>query len=510
VSALNVVPAAQTGEPNELKRNDWEGEHPLSEPEVTLYYKNVLADRIGPEHGISDAQLDELTGPTAEAVTKVNAARDAGQTPYRDLPYRDDYRDQVRAVAAEIAGCENFVVLGIGGSALGNIALQTALNPYLYNLDASQRTRTAPDGTQVTLPRLFVFDNIDPDQFGNFLEWIMPQLDRTVFNVISKSGQTAETAAQLLIVRKLLADRLGPAALRDHLVVTTDAKRGIFRPFADAQNLRSLLVPDGVGGRFSVLSPVGLLSAAVCGIDIDALAAGAAAMDARVKTPTLRDNPAALIAAIHWHYYQRGKPIHVMMPYAYALKGLSDWYRQLWAESLGKAHALDASEVHVGPTPVKALGTTDQHSQVQLYREGPNDKVFTFLHLEHFDRQDTVVMGPADGPLAQLDYLAGQTMARLFDSEKTATEYALMTDQRPCLTVRFDRVCPETVGQFFYLYEVATSITGRLFNINTYDQPAVELGKQATFALMGRRSDEYVDLAAKIDAKMRFDPAFCV
>ena len=257
-----------------------------------------------------------------------------------------------------------------------------------------------------------------------------------------------------------------------------------------------------------MLSPVGLLSAAVCGIDIEALLAGAAAMDQRVQSTELRDNPAGLIAAIHWHYYRRGKPIHVMMPYAYALKDLSDWYRQLWAESLGKSNGRDGTKVYIGPTPVKALGTTDQHSQVQLYREGPNDKVFTFLQIEDFNRD--VVMGPAGGTLADLDYLAGKSMAKLINSEKIATEYALLNDQRPCLTVRFDRVCPETVGQFFYLYEVATSIAGRLFDINTYDQPAVELGKKATFALMGRRGQEYEVMAKDIASKMEIDAEFMI
>ncbi len=483
-----------------------EREKALSEPRISLYWKNVLTEQIGEEHGISPAQLEGLEGPVAKAVEAVNATR--AETPYRDLPYRTEYRDEVRKIAGEVAGCENFVVLGIGGSALGNIALQTALNPYLYNVDAAQRQQTTTDKKTVRLPRLFVFDNVDPVQFGNFLDWVGPQLDRTVFNVVSKSGQTAETAAQLLVVRKLLLDRLGPKVLREHLVITTDAETGVLRPFARNQNLRSLVVPAGVGGRFSVLSPVGLLSAAVCGIDIDALLAGAAAMDERVKTPVLRDNPAALIAAIHWHYYKRSKRIHVMMPYAYALKDLSDWYRQLWAESLGKAEDWDGAKVHIGPTPIKALGATDQHSQVQLYREGPNDKVFTFLQVDQFERD--VVMGPAEGELADLDYLAGAGMAKLLNAEKTATEYALLEDQRPCLTVRFDRVCAETVGQFFYLYEVATSIAGRLFNINTYNQPAVELGKQATFALMGRKGETYEKLAKAITAKMRMDPGFVV
>ena len=195
-----------------------------------------------------------------------------------------------------------------------------------------------------------------------------------------------------------------------------------------------------------------------------------------------------------------------MMPYSYALKDLADWFRQLWAESLGKANALDGSKVHVGPTPIKALGTTDQHSQVQLYREGPNDKMFTFLQADNFDKKLTI--GPAPDCAPELGFLAGADMAELLNSEKRATEYALLTDKRPCLSIIFDKVNAYTIGQFIYLYEVTTSFAGALFGINTYDQPAVELGKEATFALMGR--PEYEQLAKQIKPLTEIDGDFLV
>jgi len=299
--------------------------------------------------------------------------RTDGKTPYRLLPYNERYPAEVKQLVSQLQDrCENFVVLGIGGSALGNIALQTALNPYMYNLDDAQRNGRA---------RLFVFDNVDPVQFGSFLDWVAGKLDKTIFNVISKSGRTVETAAQFMIVRQLLLDRLGPEALRNQVIATTDAKEGILRSISDEAGFRTLVVPEGVGGRFSVLSAVGLFGAAMCGIDIDSLLAGARDMDERVSCEEFYKNPAAIIAAINWHYYNHNKKISVMMPYSYALKDLADWYRQLWAESLGKAIDLNSNKVHIGPTPVKALGATDQHSQIQLYREGPNDKLFTFLQV---------------------------------------------------------------------------------------------------------------------------------
>lgn len=463
-----------------------------------------MADVIGDEHGITPEQLKDLAEKTAPLIQQLNKQRQGGETPYRDLPYKSQIAQQVKKLVKELKGrCENLVVFGIGGSALGNIAVQTALNPYMHNLDETQRKG----------PRLFVFDNVDPPQLVSFLDWLSDGLDKTIFNVISKSGRTSETAAQFLIIRQLLLDKLGPDGLRDQVVATTDSRQGTLRKIAEDSNLRCLEVPDGVGGRFTVLSAVGLFSAAMCGIDIDSLLAGARDMDARVKCEDFYKNPAAINAAINYHFYNRDKKISVMMPYSYALKDLSDWYRQLWAESLGKMKDLDGNDVHIGPTPVKALGTTDQHSQVQLYREGPNDKLYTFLQVKNFDKD--IEIGPAPDCAPELAFLAGKKLSTLLNNEKDATEYALLTDKRPCLTVTFDQVNAYTIGQFIYLFEVTTSLVGALFNINPYDQPAVELGKDATFALMGKTGDykdgyTYEQFAKKIQSLTKIDKKFLV
>lgn len=474
----------------------------MSDSEVKLYYKNVMADVIGEEHGITQLQFEDIGDRTSPLISQLNKERKAGKTPYRDLPYRTEIADRVKEVVAEVKdGCETLVVLGIGGSALGNIAVQTALNPYMYNIDETQRKG----------PRMFVFDNVDPAQFASFLNWAGDKLDKTIFNVISKSGRTAETASQLLIIRQLLLEKLGPDGFRNQVVATTDAKAGTLRTIATEAKLRTLEVPDGVGGRFTVLSAVGLFSAAMCGIDIDSLLAGAAAMDERVSRENFAENPAAINAAINYHYYNNDKKNSVIMPYCYALKDMADWYRQLWAESLGKRVDLNGREVCVGPTPIKAVGTTDQHSQVQLYREGPNDKLFTFLQVRDFDSDLT--MGPTPDCAGELGFLAGKKMSALLNNEKKATEYALLHDERPCLTVLFDRVNAHTVGQFIYLFEVTTSFAGALLNINPYDQPAVELGKDATFALMDRKGEyepdlSYEEFARKIRDKTDIDESF--
>ena len=472
--------------------------------QIQFYYKNVLADVIGPEHGITTQQLDELAKQTTPLIPKIKDEILTGNSRYGLLPGDPQIAKSVKALVKHFKPkCENLVVLGIGGSALGNIALQNALNPFTYNLDNNKRKG----------PRLFVFDNVDPAHFGSFLDFITPRLGKTVFNVISKSGQTAETASQFMIVQKMLETRFGKEKLKDRVVATTDLEKGTLRKIATDAGLHTLVVPDGVGGRFSVLSAVGLFSAAMTGINIDQLLAGAADMHTRVTNPDFFKNPAAINAAIQIHYYNRSKRISVMMPYSSALYSFADWYRQLWAESLGKRYALKGGEVFVGPTPVKALGATDQHSQVQLYREGPNDKIFTLLEIQDFGRKIRIPAPPKSAP--ELAYLAKKDLGELLNAEKKATEYALCASNRPCVTVLFPKIDAYTVGQFIFLFEATTSFAGALLGVNTYDQPAVELGKQATFALMGKAGQytsdmSYADFAAEIRSKTEFDAAFVI
>jgi len=465
---------------------------------VKVYWKNVTAEVVGAEHGIERQDLDHLADRVAEIVTTIEQQRREGVRQYRELPYREDL---VQAVESQVAvfrpGCENLVVLGIGGSALGNIALQTALRSPMHNLLPADRRGG---------PRLFVMDNVDPVQFGALLDWLDGQLESTVFNVISKSGETAETAAQFLIVRDLLVSRLGKDRARRQIIATTDPARGTLRRIVEEEGYASLPIPEGVGGRFSVLTPVGLFSAAMCGIDVRALLAGAAEMDRRVSRPSLYENPAALLAAIYWLMYQKGKRMHVMMPYSYQLRDLADWFRQLWAESLGKQKSLDGRDVFVGPTPIKALGATDQHSQIQLYREGPNDKLITFLAVEQFERDVPIPAGPASAE--SMSYLSGSSLGRLLNAERQATEQALLASARPTLTVLFERIDERTVGQFIYLYECVTSIAGLLFGVNAYDQPAVQLGKEYTFALMGRAG--YEQQAQEISGRLKVDAVYLV
>ena len=476
---------------------------------LKLEYANCFSDRVG-SHGLDPAVFGAGAAAheaISQATARLNRSKGTGWERWRTLPLeptRTQYATEVKGVVASVAGkFDTCVVLGIGGSALGNIALQSALNPSTYNL-LNSRNASQPrlfEGSEwpwplarpgpAHLPRLFVVDNVDPTYMAAILDLCAQQpggLKKTLFNVISKSGETAETAAQFMVIREMLKKAIGPS-YASNIVAITDPAKGTMRKICDAENFVTLPVPDGVGGRFSVLSPVGLFSAALCGIDIDQLLQGAADMNVACERPEVLRNPAALLAYLLVELAEtKGKTNHVMMPYANALYLLADWYRQLWAESLGKEKDLKGTEVFAGFTPIKALGTTDQHSQVQLYREGPNDKVIGFLDVERFDRDVEIPRGLG---VEALQYLEGSSIATLLKAEKRATEFALVESQRPNFTITFPKIDAYHVGQFIWLWQMATAYAGLLLNVDAYDQPAVELGKQATFGLMGRAGYEH-------------------
>jgi glucose-6-phosphate isomerase len=457
---------------------------------IHLDYTNVLADVVGPEHGLTEEELAGMSESCAEALAAVQARRKRDLR-WMDLPYQTEVHDAILAYADETLGrFENIVVLGIGGSALGNRALHTALSSPYHDL-------VGPAGH----PRLFVLDNVDPDLVGEFLDTIDPTT--CLFNVISKSGSTAETMSQFLIFRQELIQRIGEEAARDHIVVTTDAEKGVLRPIVEEEGYRSFVVPDGVGGRFSVLAPVGLLSSALVGIDIKGILAGAAAMDERCKNSDLFENPALLYAAVQWAMQTRkSKPMAITFAYSHRLRDLADWYAQLLAESIGKRKLRDGTDGFVGPTPVRAVGVTDQHSQVQLYVEGPHDKWFTLLAVEKADHQ--VVIPSAYQDRDALAYLGGRSLGELFTAEREGTRIALTDAKRPNLSISFPTVSPFTVGQYLYLKELSVAVMGELYGVDAFDQPGVEAGKVAAYALMGREG--FDERRAEIEAAGAREP----
>ncbi|MFC1539521.1 glucose-6-phosphate isomerase [Candidatus Latescibacterota bacterium] len=431
-----------------------------------------LTDTAVCEHGVSDSMIESLRERAVSIDTAMRDGRKKGKYPYRDLPHGNI--DEIILYADIVRNkYENFVNVGIGGSALGAQALFMSLCHPFHNLLESN---------SILGMRMFFADNIDPDYLKGIFDVCKPE--KTIYNIITKSGSTAETMGTFLLVKDILEQHLGKS-WHEHVVITTDASKGDLRKIADDENITSFVVPDGVGGRFSVFTPVGLLPAACAGIDIKELLSGASAMDRRLENSDIMDNPAYLYSMYQYLLdTESGKPISVMMPYSSALYGIADWYRQLWAESLGKKHDLDGNVVNVGPTPVKALGVTDQHSQVQLYVEGPYDKVFTILAVEQFENEQ--VMKPAYPGSSALEYLGGRSMAELIKAERLGTIYALTVNNRPNMTITLPAITPYTIGQLLYALEVATIFSGGLYKINPLDQPGVEAGKIAAFALMGR------------------------
>ncbi len=447
--------------------------------DIRIDVSRAKSTAVGKEHGITPSELKAIEPRIAAAHKILRKERKDGAYGFWELHKDKASLKNVKTVAARFLehGYDNFVVLGIGGSALGLTALFTALKPRYHNL-MSRRGRKG-------FPRLFVMDNIDPVTFRDMMRICPPQ--KTLYNVISKSGETAETMSQLMIVVDAIEKKLGKKAVKDHVVVTTNprgTKPSLLHPVADLYGLQEFVVPLNVGGRFSVFSPVGLFPAAMLGMDVDGMFDGCAAMDARCSSPDLATNPAYLRAAIQYlSCTQKGKSLSVMMPYADSLRDVADWYRQLWAESLGKRYSLDGQEVFAGQTPIKALGATDQHSQVQLYREGPNDKIFNLLEVARFDK--ALRIPEALKPVKALDYLRGQTMNKLMAAELRGTADALKISQRPVMRIVLPRVNANTIAQVLYMLEVETAMSGRLYNVNTFDQPGVEEGKQIARTLMG-------------------------
>jgi glucose-6-phosphate isomerase len=381
---------------------------------------------------------------------------------------------------------ENLVVLGIGGSALGGIAVSEAiLKPYWNTLSREQRNG---------YPRIFFLDNIDPDQVSGLLESI--DISKTLVNVISKSGTTAETMSQYMIFHEKLKEALGEN-YKDNIVVTTDQKSGVLRKIVTDEGFKSFPVPDDVGGRFSVFSAVGLLPLAIVGINIEKMLEGVRAITPELKNPNIFTNIAAQNALIHVLLDQKkNKTISVCMPYSSRLRYVSDWYVQLWAESLGKENNTKGERVNTGQTPVKAVGATDQHSQIQLYNEGPNNKVITFIRVGKFNNEMKIPASFKGVP--ELAYMAGKTMNELINAEADATTITLSGYNRPNVTVTIPEVNEFYLAQLLFMFEVQTAIAGKLYNINAFDQPGVEQAKNYTYALMGRQGYEKIANVLKV------------
>jgi len=451
---------------------------------LRLDFSNMMSDFVGVERGITRAEIDEL-GPKAMVIAaSIEARRQKGELGFYQLPYDTKTATAVAELADSFQGkCDDFVVLGIGGSALGATALFRALCHPLHNLLSKSKRGGRP--------RVFVLDNIDPTSVKSVLDFINPK--KTVFNVITKSGSTAETLSQFLIVREMLEEKIGKESVAEHIVVTTG--EGPLKALAKQASYPLLSVPENVGGRFSVFGPVGLFPAAMFGVDIADLLAGARDMDERCKTDRLWQNPAYLSGALHYLAdVRKGLSINVMMPYSDALLQVAVWFRQLWAESLGKAKNLSGKIVNVGQTPVVALGATDQHSQLQLYSEGPFNKMIAFLLVENHGAKMPI---PPQAKQSEFAYLGRHSLEEMMKIEAESTRLALTKGERSNMSLILPEINAFTVGQLLFLLEVQTVFAGGLYYVNPMDQPGVEASKQYIYGMMGRKGFESKARAAR-------------
>ena len=419
---------------------------------------NALAVEADP--GLSEAALEALDDRVGAAHDRIAAGREAGEFGYAalNLPERTD-PDAIREAVAPLSDSAAVLTVGIGGSALGAATVSTALGP------------SAVDHR--------VLDNVDPAHTQEVLDSL--PLSETAVNVVSRSGTTAETLATFLVVREAMTE--AGVDWTERTVVTTGAE-GPLRELADEHALPVLDVPAGVPGRFSALSAVGLVPAAIQGHDLEGLLAGGQRAGDSLA-PSLLDCPAYAYGAVAHGLEERGVTVNAVMPYAERLEPFAEWFAQLWAESLGKDGG--------GQTPARALGATDQHSQLQLYRAGPPDKLVTLVRAR--ERPELSVPEPDIDDLA---YLGGHGLGELLDAEFEATEASLAAADRPNVRVEVDRLDAEAVGELLYAMEAACVLAGELGDVATFTQPAVEWGKRAARGLLGGGDFEE---AAAVDEK---------
>jgi glucose-6-phosphate isomerase len=431
---------------------------------ITLDVSNAFSDKIGP-HGLDQKTLNE----NIAILDGYNKGLATAPYPFMKLPETRFQFHEMNALAGIIKKkhIKNLVLLGIGGSALGAETIFNALLHPFHNYDENIRAEK---------PRYFIVDNIDPHKINAIIEVIKPEIDKTLLVVISKSGETPETISQFMIFKELMKGK--GSDFQERIILITDKQKGILNKIAKKDGYRTLNVPDGVGGRFSVLTPVGLFPAVLMDIPIDELMDGAQTMLVHVKNKTGMDNMAFALAAMLYSMDKQGKSIHVIMPYCEKLSGFADWFRQLEGESLGKGGN--------GPTPTKSVGVTDQHSQLQLYVDGPKDKCVLFL----YSAQDKRPIPDSFPYIDDVAYLAEKDLQELFHAEFQSTGLSLTDAGIPNITLAIDEISSYTLGTLFSLFEMVIVYLGVLYKVNAFDQPGVEQGKIYTKAIMGKKGLE--------------------
>jgi glucose-6-phosphate isomerase len=426
----------------------------------TIDYNFAVKSKIA--CGITPEQLEFQKGKAQKGFAGLTDLVKSGKVGFPELPKQK--LDEIKAIAKERGHKYNdLVIVGIGGSALGFEAIANALLPSGYN--------SLSFADRLSYPRYWLLDNADPTIVNSVLKYCNPE--DTFVVVISKSGSTLETAINFSLVHDWL--KTSGQDLKKRLCIVTDPEGGPLREFVNISEIPNIALPPSIGGRFSVLSAVGLLPAALLGADIDKLLSGAESVVTGEWEPILT------LSAIYMNFMEK-RPINVLMPYSSRLVKFAEWFCQLWGESLGKRFTNTGKELYFGTTPMRTSGAIDQHSQLQLFREGPDDKFITFISLSQHEYDRPVGNAVHDA----FSYIVGHKVGELLNTELAATEGALFTLSRPSVRINLEQLDAYSLGQLFMLFQYITAVIGIANDIDPFNQPGVEEGKDFAYALMGR------------------------
>lgn len=431
---------------------------------LSYNFASMLKEAAG-VHGSSEEEIKALEPRLADVHKKLAADMHQGEFGFAHLPEDKEIIPLVQEAADYVRTTfDSLIVVGIGGSDLGARALLRAFR--------TERMQHKQEGVNV----FFLGASTDPEEIAEVLAQV--DLAKTAINIVSKSGGTIEPMSTFLYLREKLIEAVGFEQHGIHIIATTDPTSGILKTLMDTEGHRQLPIPEHVGGRFSVLSSVGLFPAACAGIDIKKLLKGASKMNVDIIShKKAKKNAAFTFAALQFLAWKKRKQnITVMMLYSTALKDMGAWFVQLWAESLGKAQSRSGRTVNAGPTPMTALGPTDQHSQLQLWNEGPYDKVITFITVKKF--REEVVLPKDLSFIPDIGFLAKKKMSSILTAEYEATAESLTENKRPHGTIELKEINEQNIGALFIFLEWAVVYMAELMDINAFNQPGVERSKE--------------------------------
>ncbi len=445
---------------------------------LTLDYTNCLATSIGATHGLTESEIETLVAKFPKHHETMEELRASKETGFFDLPYQD-----TKAVKDLIKDCKgqytDLVIIGIGGATVGPASLFGALLHPNWNLLTDKARKGAP--------RVHLVGNADPVTLNSTLEVV--DLKKTLFLIVSRSGNTAETSGIFLWLKEQLKRKNGKTALAKQIVLATNAEHSALVEIAEKEKIRVLDIPSNLSDRFNVLGPATLLPAGLCGLDIDQLLAGAEAMDKRCRMDRAMENPAYMHSLIHYLLTRkRRKTIHAMMAFSDRLYAVVEWYSHLLSVSLGKMLNRKGKAVHVGPSPASCSGPSGCYGQMQLYQEGPFDKVLTFLTVS--DHGADIALPKIHGNIEGVGYLAGSQLSTIIDDAYIGAAHTITASGRPNLTIAMDVVDAHNIGGLYFMLQLSTTMSAELYGIDPFDQPGVDTNKQAVFAQLGRAGFE--------------------